>query len=52
MIFITGSTEHPGYQTFLAETLAPILPKPFNVVDLQEAVRRLLSGYRQLPERA
>jgi two-component system NtrC family sensor kinase len=52
LIFITGSTEHPEYQRFLAETLAPVLPKPFNVIDLQELIRQVLSGHRHVPERA
>ena len=52
LIFITGSTEQPEYRSFLAGALAPVLPKPFNVVDLQEVIRQVLSGDRRLPERA
>ncbi|MGH9461128.1 MAG: response regulator [Vicinamibacteria bacterium] len=43
LIFVTGSKEHPRYRCFLARTDAPVLSKPFNLGELQELTRRLLS---------
>jgi CheY-like chemotaxis protein len=43
-IFITGASERPEYQRFLRETVVPILPKPFDMTDLLQAVRLVLSG--------
>jgi CheY-like chemotaxis protein len=46
LIFITGAAERPEYQRFLQEIGVPILPKPFDVADLLQAVRLVLSGQR------
>jgi len=46
LIFITGSTEQPEYRGFLAQTSVPVIAKPFNVVDLQDAIHRVISACR------
>lgn len=46
LIFITGSTEHPQYRRFLAETLVPVVAKPFNVVDLQDVIQGVVTARR------
>lgn len=40
--FVTGTTELPVFQRFLAETGVPALHKPFNLDDLLRFIRRLL----------
>jgi len=45
-IFITGAAERLEYQRFLGEIVVPILSKPFDLADLLQAVRRVLSGQR------
>jgi CheY-like chemotaxis protein len=47
LIFITGSTEQPEYSGFLSRTRIPVLAKPFNVVDLQDAINRVVSTSRR-----
>ena len=42
-IFITGNTVLPHYAGFLRTTKAPVLVKPFNLMDLREAVTRALA---------
>jgi len=44
--FVTGTTEPPEYQRFLADTGVPVLHKPFNIADLQGFVQRLLGHAR------
>jgi len=44
LIFITGSMEQPEYQSFLAGKPAPVIAKPFNLVDLQDAVQQVLAA--------
>jgi CheY-like chemotaxis protein len=52
LIFITGSTEQPEYRGFLAQTSVPVLAKPFNVVDLQDAIHQVVSASRGRPGKA
>jgi CheY-like chemotaxis protein len=52
LIFITGSTEQPEYRGFLAETSVPVIPKPFNVVELQEVVHRMVSACQRESQQA
>jgi len=42
LVFVSGTTEPPEYATFLRETKATILTKPFAVEALQELVARSL----------
>jgi CheY-like chemotaxis protein len=51
LIFITGSTEQPEYRDFLAQTSVPVLAKPFNVLDLQDAIHQVVRACRGVPER-
>ncbi len=45
LIFMTGTTaEESEYRPFLREVIVPIVPKPFDVADLKQAVRLMLSG--------
>lgn len=43
LIIITGTSGHPEYRAFLAETRVPILEKPFSLSALQTLARRLLA---------
>jgi DNA-binding NtrC family response regulator len=52
MLFISGSTTLPEYESFLTETAVPILLKPFALVDLQQVTRRVLAEPRRERERA
>jgi len=52
MLFFSGSTTMPEYESFLAETAVPILLKPFALVDLQQVTRQMLAEPRREPERA
>ena len=47
LVFITGSTEHPQYHRFLAETLVPVIAKPFNVSALQEIIQEVVRSAKQ-----
>ena len=42
MAFVTGTTEPPEYQRFLADTGLPVLHKPFDVTELCRFIHRLL----------
>jgi len=44
MIVITGTSAHPEYESFLAETRVPFLEKPFGLSALHELVRKVLSA--------
>ena len=46
LAFVSGTTEPPEYATFLEQTGATVLSKPFNVDVLQRLVRRLLQDSR------
>ena len=48
MIFITGATEHPDYQSFLAQTSLPVLakPLPFSLSAVYALTRQVLSTCR------
>ena len=46
MIFITGAIEHLDYQSFLAQTLVPVLAKPFSLSALHALTRQVLSTSR------
>ena len=52
LLFVSGTTDQPEYRRFLAETAVPVLSKPFTLVDLQQAARRMLAAHRREPERA
>ena len=42
-IFITGNTHLPEYSSFLKATKAPVLVKPFSLMDLRNAIVRALA---------
>lgn len=44
MIFISGTTEHPEYRTFLDETRVPMLSKPFHLEDLRRLTTQSLAA--------
>src|SRR5713101_814966 len=44
LAFVSGTTEPPEYASFLAETGAIVLTKPFAVAALQRLVQRVLEG--------
>ena len=46
LAFVSGTTEPPEYASFLEETGAPMLSKPFAVADLHRLVQRLLQDQR------
>ncbi|MEX2220584.1 MAG: response regulator [Candidatus Rokuibacteriota bacterium] len=41
-VFITGTSEHTDYQDFIDDVTAPVLTKPFDVMELQRVVREML----------
>jgi len=45
-VFITGHGETPGVREFLAGLSERVIAKPFNLDDLAEAVRTVVSGAR------
>lgn len=51
LVFITGSMEQPEYRGFLARTPVPVIPKPFDIADLQTVIRQAVSAYRGSPGR-
>jgi CheY-like chemotaxis protein len=51
LIFITGSMEQPEYRRFLAGNPTPVIAKPFNVVDLQDAIQHVLDVRQRSTER-
>jgi len=42
-VFITGTSEHAEYQSFIDDVKAPILMKPFDMVELQRVARGVLT---------
>ena len=42
MAFVTGTTEPPEYQRFLADVGIPVLDKPFDLANLGRFIQRLL----------
>lgn len=52
LIFITGSMEQPEYRSFLAGNPAPVIAKPFNVVDVQDAIQQVVAARPRATERA
>ena len=44
LIVITGTSVHPDYESFLAETHVPFLEKPFNLAALESLARQVLSA--------
>jgi len=44
VIVITGTSGHPEYESFLAETKVPYLEKPFSLQALQSITRRVLAA--------
>jgi len=44
MIVITGTSAHPEYESFLAETHLPFLEKPFSLAALVALARQVLSA--------
>jgi CheY-like chemotaxis protein len=43
-IFITGEDEAPGYRTFLAESKAPVVTKPFKLKEFRQLLGTLFPG--------
>jgi two-component system NtrC family sensor kinase len=43
LVIITGTSGHPEYETFLAETQVPFLEKPFSLASLLAITRQVLS---------
>lgn len=52
ILFLSGSTTLPEYESFLAETAVRVLLKPFTLVDLQRLTREMLAERRREPEQA
>jgi CheY-like chemotaxis protein len=46
LAFVSGTTEPPQYASFLEQTGATVLSKPFGVADLHRLVQRLLQDQR------
>jgi DNA-binding NtrC family response regulator len=44
LIVLTGTSAHPEYESFLAETRVPFLEKPFSLEALEALARQVLSG--------
>jgi FixJ family two-component response regulator len=42
IVFVTGSAGDPANESFLKETRAPIIIKPFRMEDIQRTVREVL----------
>ncbi|MGH7386402.1 MAG: response regulator [Candidatus Rokuibacteriota bacterium] len=45
-VFITGTSEHADYQDFIEDVTAPVLTKPFDMVELQRVAREILAASR------
>jgi CheY-like chemotaxis protein len=43
-IFITGEDEAPGYRTFLADSKAPVVTKPFKLKEFRQLLGTLFPG--------
>jgi CheY-like chemotaxis protein len=50
LIVITGTSGHPDYERFLAQTQVPVLEKPFSVLALHALMRQVLSVCRPAVE--
>lgn len=50
LIVITGTSGHPDYQSFLAQTQVPVLEKPFSMLVLHALMRQVLSACRPAVE--
>ena len=46
LIVITGTSGHPEYQSFLAETRVPVLEKPFSLAAFQKLTAEVLAASR------
>ena len=46
LAFVSGTTEPPEYASFLEQTGATVLSKPFAIADVHRLVQRLLQGQR------
>jgi len=44
LIVITGTSGHPEYQAFLAETQVPVLEKPFSLAAFQKLTAEVLAS--------
>jgi CheY-like chemotaxis protein len=44
LVVITGTSAHPEYESFLAETHVPFLEKPFSLAALEALARQVLSA--------
>jgi len=42
-VFITGTSEHADYQSFIDDVKVPVLTKPFDMMDLVRVVQELLA---------
>jgi two-component system NtrC family sensor kinase len=43
-VFITGTSEHPDYRDFIEEVAAPVLTKPFDLMELLRVAREMLAA--------
>lgn len=42
-VFITGTSQHTDYQGLIADVAAPVLTKPFDVLELERVARETLA---------
>ena len=45
-VFVTGTAEHANYRGLVGDLKAPVLTKPFDLIELQRIVRERLSSSR------
>lgn len=45
-VFITGTSEHADYRSFIDDVKVPVLTKPFDMMDLQRLAREMLAAGR------
>jgi CheY-like chemotaxis protein len=50
LLFVSGTTDEPEYQRFLAESAVPVLAKPFVLADLERLTGHMLAMHRREPE--
>jgi two-component system NtrC family sensor kinase len=43
-VFITGTSEHTDYRDFIEEVAAPVLTKPFDMMELLRVAREMLAA--------
>jgi two-component system NtrC family sensor kinase len=43
-VFITGTSEHTDYRDFVEEVTAPVLTKPFDLMELLRVAREMLAA--------